>query len=591
MAKYVVPRFDFAGPIPLEGDGQVHTAERQRINDLSPSKFNEFERVMVEIGDVIGDYELSDMIPGAPDVIGGAIRRLYEVMITNLSLKVNKSGDVMTGDLTITGADLNLTGNINQAGNQTIAGGSIITGDLSVGETPAMPGHIVARAIEIEWVGGMLYRVGDLVIYEKKMYRCKGEHTSSASFINDHANGWELVGGGGSTTRLVHTSPHNHSFSVGEPVYYDGDANSDFGYIKAQANHTDRLAIGIVAATPDTDSFLLMTAGYINSLGVVKDEDDNWLESNTWYYLSESVAGALTKTSPSLTQPVLYTLDTSIAGTLQVEEGYVLIGSGSGTNAVSHVDTFTVSHDGESVFALSHEPISKDYTIVSIMGVLQHEGAYSVNESQLMFSPPVNTKAGQVIRVQYWDNVNAQPAASIYVREFVSTLNQTEFDMSTHSTPLTITPLGKSFIVLSVDGDVSKDSDWTLDGKKVIFGSGQANGAEVRIQVFHNLNILIPPDNSIKPPMLHQDFRNVIDIDETQGVALVSTLSVTDDHGGIVNSTTLTSGVIESGEISDGIGTIRLRDSGTVSDSTGFVKIYVGTQEAYIPYFTDIEGV
>src|SRR5210317_1095579 len=114
MSKYVTPRFDFSGPIALDGDGQAHTAERTTNNNLAPVKFNEYERVMVSLAEVIADYELSDTVPGAPDTIGGSIRRLYEVMIVNLALKVDKAGDDMTGPLIITGTGLMLdvTGNL-----------------------------------------------------------------------------------------------------------------------------------------------------------------------------------------------------------------------------------------------------------------------------------------------------------------------------------------------------------------------------------------------------------------------------------------------------------------------------------------------
>lgn len=61
-----------------------------------------------------------------------------------------------------------------------------------------------------------------------------------------------------------------------------------------------------------------------------------------------------------------------------------------------------------------------------------------------------------------------------------------------------------------------------------------------------------------------------------------------DDDSGLASTTTFTN--VTEASSGSGSGQVVLQGSGTLSDSEGFIKIYIGTTEAYIPYWTDIVG-
>ena len=89
----------------------------------------------------------------------------------------------------------------------------------------------------------------------------------------------------------------DHGFTVGTPLRL-----SSGSYVKAQANSIANAEVaGIVSAVADADHFTLLNIGYISGLsGLVAD---------TVYFLSDSIAGALTATEPtangSVSKPLL----------------------------------------------------------------------------------------------------------------------------------------------------------------------------------------------------------------------------------------------------------------------------------------------
>lgn len=81
----------------------------------------------------------------------------------------------------------------------------------------------------------------------------------------------------------------------------------------------------------------------------------------------------------------------------------------------------------------------------------------------------------------------------------------------------------------------------------------------------------------------------VLEIDNDNKKVSVQGLTVVDDPGaGEADTLKLTN--VKDDSLDTGTGTILLKGSGTTQDSAGFLKLYIGTQVIYIPYFTDITG-
>ncbi len=75
------------------------------------------------------------------------------------------------------------------------------------------------------------------------------------------------------------------------------------------------------------------------------------------------------------------------------------------------------------------------------------------------------------------------------------------------------------------------------------------------------------------------------DIEATVGKVFGATLSATGDIAGSASTTSLTNVV----DTTQGVGVLSILSSnGNSGDNAGFLKIYVGTTVAYVPYFTDI---
>lgn len=98
----------------------------------------------------------------------------------------------------------------------------------------------------------------------------------------------EVIADGGITVTQT-----GHGFSVGDWVYRDAGSND---YALAQADDaTTTESIGVVAEVTDANNFVLQQSGYITG----GTGNLSGLTDGTLYYLSDSVAGAMTSTEPS----------------------------------------------------------------------------------------------------------------------------------------------------------------------------------------------------------------------------------------------------------------------------------------------------
>lgn len=502
MAKTINPRLDFRGPTALELDrddyplGRIsHTPIREGHNNLAPAKFNEYERVLVEIADAIGDYGVSDTIPASADNLGAGVRKLYWI-------KFDKAGGTIEGPTifssiaTVTfGADLIINSDVTHAGSYDVTG--TYTG---IDRDFTTVGRITARAFSLEWASTRLYRVSDVVIFDKKIYRCKTQHTSSGDFISDYAANWELAGGGGSTTIDVNTTPDTHTFSVGDVLFYEynGGANP-IGYTLAQADSAYTLGLAIIVASPDNENFTLMTGGYSDILGNFQPVIESTgvseaFTEDTWYYLSANWPGKITKTKPSIGQPILYTLGDLGGG---VEEALIYIGGHAQGSSVLGVEEFTAGA-GQTQFTLNQAPVGRDYLFISIDNNTQHDPAFTLNGDIVTFTAPM--VGGEEVRFQYVTLISAEPAASMTVDNFIATTDQVDFIMTS-----LYDPLGKQYLIVSIDGTLQDENAYDLLGKTVTFAYPLLAGTKVRIAAIHNLNIVAPSDGTVTTSTLSSD--------------------------------------------------------------------------------------
>ena len=98
---------------------------------------------------------------------------------------------------------------------------------------------------------------------------------------------WAAAGGGSGTAISTQITQASHGFSVGQVLYFNGTS-----YALLQANSLiPHLPIGMVSSIVDANNFILTMAGMVTGL--------SGLTSGAEYYVSDSVAGALTSTPPS----------------------------------------------------------------------------------------------------------------------------------------------------------------------------------------------------------------------------------------------------------------------------------------------------
>lgn len=88
---------------------------------------------------------------------------------------------------------------------------------------------------------------------------------------------------------------------------------------------------------------------------------------------------------------------------------------------------------------------------------------------------------------------------------------------------------------------------------------------------------------------LEGNLSDVLVVNTSTGVVEAKGLAVVDDHGAGIVGTTMITNVVDT-SLSTGTGAIKLKGTGTSQNSSGWLKIYIGTQVVYIPYFTDITG-
>ena len=149
-------------------------------------------------------------------------------------------------------------------------------------------------------------------------------------YIRDNANNIvEIASGGGtaggSTSDITQSS---HGLAVKDAVRHNGSA-----WVKAQANATTTLALGIVTAVADSNTFTIAQSGRF-------ELSSHGLTVGQWYYLSASAAGGLVTTEPTISQPIVYVESASFIYVYQYRPTNLLV---NGTSDITPGDNTVTS--------------------------------------------------------------------------------------------------------------------------------------------------------------------------------------------------------------------------------------------------------
>ena len=133
-------------------------------------------------------------------------------------------------------------------------------------------------------------------------------------YVRDDSNNIVEIGGGGggSTSDITQSS---HGFAVKDAIRHNGSS-----WVKAQANATSTLALGIVTAVADSNNFTIAQSGRF-------ELSSHGLTVGQWYYLSSAAAGGLVTTEPDISQPIVYVESASFIYVYQYRPTNLLINS------------------------------------------------------------------------------------------------------------------------------------------------------------------------------------------------------------------------------------------------------------------------
>ena len=106
-----------------------------------------------------------------------------------------------------------------------------------------------------------------------------------------------ILGAGGATT--IDINQAGHGLLINQCIRFNGT-----DYELAQADDDTTLALGVVVEVVDTDNFTYAISGRFQVPA-------HGLTPGQWYYLSDTVLGALTTTEPKLSQPLVYVESTT----------------------------------------------------------------------------------------------------------------------------------------------------------------------------------------------------------------------------------------------------------------------------------------
>ena len=134
-------------------------------------------------------------------------------------------------------------------------------------------------------------------------------------YVRDNANNIIEIGGGGGGGSTSDITQSSHGLAVKDAVRHNGSA-----WVKAQANAASTLALGVVTAVADSNTFTVAQSGRF-------ELSSHGLTVGQWYYLSASAAGGLVTTEPAISQPIVYVESSNFIYVYQYRPTNLLINS------------------------------------------------------------------------------------------------------------------------------------------------------------------------------------------------------------------------------------------------------------------------
>ena len=147
-------------------------------------------------------------------------------------------------------------------------------------------------------------------------------------YVRDNSNNIVEIGGGGGGGSTSDITQSSHGFAVKDAIRHNGSS-----WVKAQANATTTLALGIVTKVADTNTFTIAQSGRF-------ELSSHGLTVGQWYYLSADAAGGLVTTEPSISQPIVYVESASFIYVYQYRPTNLLI---NGTSSIIPGDNTVTS--------------------------------------------------------------------------------------------------------------------------------------------------------------------------------------------------------------------------------------------------------
>lgn len=146
-------------------------------------------------------------------------------------------------------------------------------------------------------------------------------------------------GGGSSTGNTTDITQSSHGLAAKDAIRHNGSS-----WVKAQADDNSTLALGIVTAVADSNTFTVAQAGRftISSHGLTVGQ---------WYYLSSSSAGGLTATEPAISQPIVYVESASVIFVYPYRPTNILLDGSGGVTPGDNTVTSAKIVDGTIVTA------------------------------------------------------------------------------------------------------------------------------------------------------------------------------------------------------------------------------------------------
>ena len=425
--------------------------------------------------------ETSSSTPGTSDIEVGEIA----VNITDQKIFIRKSddnivelanasgiGDVVDDTSPQLGGNLDLNGNdIVSASNADI---DIIpngTGDINLGADTVQVGDNNANAT-ITTQG-----TGDLILNTNN-----GTNSGTISIL-DGANGnITLTPNGSGNVVLDGLSFPNSDGSAGQFLKTDGSAALSFASVTSSFTKMDAITTdGSTAYTLNVSSSAFTSAttnGTIVSVnGVTQAPVDAYAISGSTITFTEAL-------SSSDTIDYIIAMEAVAIGT-----------PGDGTVTAAKLDTGlksftedTFTGDGsDTTFTLSVAPPSDTSILVSVSGVIQPAGNYSLSSTTLTFSTaPPNGAAIRVLHLGFTASVSSISDGSVTSAKLATalkTFTEDTFtgDGSDTTFTLSVAPPSDTSILVSVSGVIQPAGEYSVSSTTLTFSTAPPNAAAIRV--------------------------------------------------------------------------------------------------------------